>query len=350
MTSTELNLQQADARRIPSLRLLVSIAVLTLLFTLPLFIKPVFLNYAIKMMVAGIFALAFNVLWSHARLLSFGHAVYYVIGAFAVIHGFMLAEHGYLSIPTPLMPSMGLIAGAFVGLLVGFLATVRGGTYFAMITLALGELLFSIALRWQTVFGGEAGLSSMRMPWAGITFGTIGEIYIVVLVWCLSGILLLRWFSATPFGQIAVAVGDNERRLQFLGYRTHRVKTLLFSLSAAVSGLAGGLMAFAMESASFELFGGANSAMPVMHAFLGGADVFLGPALGGMALTLFAELASNATRLWLLYMGIIFVILMMFAPEGLAGIIVRHARLNAACWRLLFTDYCIFFRHPLVLC
>lgn len=345
MTATDLNIEQTNrtrARKAPGVGLLLMMSVTVLLFILPLFIPPVFLNHAIKMMVAGLFALAFNLLWSHARLLSFGHAAYYAIGAFAVIHALALSEHGGLAIPTPLIPLVGLLAGALAGLVVGHLATVRGGSYFAMITLAVGELLSSIAPKWQTVFGGESGLSSMRMPWAGITFGTVGEVYIVVLIWCLLGLLLLRWFPATSLGQIAVAVGDNEKRLQFLGYRTHAVKTVVFSLSAAVSGLAGGLIAFSMESASFELFGGANSAMPVMHAFLGGADVFLGPFVGGTGLTLFAELASNATRLWLLYMGAIFVTVVMFAPEGLAGVIARHTKLNVASWRLLVADYAMF--------
>jgi branched-chain amino acid transport system permease protein len=333
---------QSDARRVPALVLVSIISVFALLFSLPLFVSPISLNYVIKMMVAGLFALAFNVLWSHARLLSFGHAAYYAIGAFAVIHALSLSERGVLSIPTPLVPVMGLIAGALVGLVIGYLATVRGGTYFAMITLAVGELLFSIAPKWEAVFGGESGLSSMRMPWAGFTFSTVGEVYIVVLVWCLLGLALLRWFSATPLGQIAVAVGDNEKRLQFLGYRTHAVKTVVFSLSAAVSGLSGGLIAFTMESASFELFGGSHSAMPVMHAFLGGADVFLGPVVGGIGLTLFSELASNASRLWLLYMGVIFVIVVMFAPEGLAGIVSRHAKLGLTSWRPLIADYALF--------
>lgn len=344
MTETDLNVEQTGPtrRKAPGVGLLLMMGVTVLLFILPLFIPPVFLNHAIKMMVAGLFALAFNLLWSHARLLSFGHAAYYAIGAFAVIHALALSEHGGLAIPTPLIPIVGLLAGALAGLVIGYLATVRGGTYFAMITLAVGELLSSIAPKWQTVFGGESGLSSMRMPWAGITFGTVGEVYIVVLIWCLLGLLLLRWFPATALGQIAVAVGDNEKRLQFMGYRTHAVKSVVFSLSAALSGLAGGLIAFSMESASFELFGGANSAMPVMHAFLGGADVFLGPFLGGIGLTLFTELVSNVTRLWLLYMGVIFVTVVMFAPEGLAGLIARHIKLNLASWRLLVADYAIF--------
>lgn len=292
-----------------------------ILFALPAVFDQRGLHYAIKLLIAALYAMGFNVLWSQARLLSFGHAAPFGVGAFSVLHLMKVLETSQFAIPTPLLPVAGILAGLVVGVLVGHFATVRTGTYFSMITLAMTELLATLARRWDSVFGGETGLSSMRMPWAGFSFGDFNEVYYVVLVWCLLGIAALWFLTLTPFGNIAAAVGNNERRLEFLGFNTRALKTRIVAVSSAIAGLAGGLLSFTTENASYELFSGFTSAEPIIHSFIGGVGIFLGPALGAVTLTLFGLVLSDVTRIWLLYQGVLFILVIILLPIGLGGAI-----------------------------
>ncbi|MCO6416562.1 branched-chain amino acid ABC transporter permease [Siccirubricoccus sp. KC 17139] len=300
-----------------------------LLLVLPALATDRYLETATRGLIASLFALAFNLLWRHCRLLSFGHAAYFGAGMFATIHAMRAAEAGSLDLPLPLMPLMGLLAGAVLGLVCGALATIRTGTYFAMITLAISELVHSFGPQFGSLFGGESGLSAMRMPWAGFAFGDARQVYVLVLAWALAGAAALWLFGMTPLGRTAFAVGENETRLRFLGMRTHAVKTATFCASAAASGLAGALLAVANENVDYSIFGGGASAAPVMHTFIGGAGTFLGPVLGAVLLTGFGSIVGQATRLWLLYQGIFFVLVVMLAPGGLAGLVAAGLRRSA---------------------
>ena len=292
-------------------------------------------HLATRMLVAALFALAFNLLWQNARLLSFGHGVYLGAGMFTAIHLMRAAEAGSaLALPLPLVPLAAAAATGIVGLVLGLFATVRSGTYFAMITLAMGELAHALGPRLTGVFGGESGMSTMRMPWGGFSFGSMGEVYCLTLAWVLAAIALLRFFAETPLGRITFALGDNEQRLRALGYRTHLTKTALFTLSAAMAGLAGGLLAVANENVDYEIFAGGISAQPVLQVFIGGASTFFGPAFGAVILTWIGSQVSNVTRLWLLYQGILFVLVVLYAPEGVAGLVARERRhLRRLGWR-----------------
>ncbi|GLR90224.1 branched-chain amino acid ABC transporter permease [Bradyrhizobium iriomotense] len=284
----------------------------------PLTFSDRYANLAIRMLVAALFASAFNLLWRQARLLSFGHGVYFGAGMFAVVH-LMRANEAGLNVPLILVPLAGALSGSIIGVLCGFVATLRSGAYFSMITLAIAELIYSLGPRWQALFGGEAGVSSMRLPSMGLSFAALNEVYLIVLGWSAVGFATIWFFAKTPLGQIAFALGDNERRLQFLGYRTHAVKVYLFALSAALSGLAGGLLGVAAENVDYTVFGPASSAAPVIQTFIGGADVLFGPAFGAALLTGFGNVFSDVTRLWLLYQGIAFVLVVMFLPAGIVG-------------------------------
>jgi branched-chain amino acid transport system permease protein len=300
---------------------LACLAAVVILIALPGVLDQKGMHYAIRLLIAALYAMGFNVLWSQARLLSFGQAAPFGIGAFCVLHLMRVLEDASFTFPTPLLPVVGILAGIVVGVFVGFFATIRTGTYFSMITLAMTELLSVLARRWNSVFGGETGLSSMRMPWAGISFGNFYEVYYVVLFWCLVGLAALWYLTLTPFGNIAAAVGNNERRLAFLGFNTRLLKTQIVTVSFAVAGLAGGLLSFTTENASYELFSGYTSAEPIIQSFLGGVGTFLGPALGAAVLSLFGLVLSDVTRIWLLYQGILFILVIILLPIGIGGAI-----------------------------
>src|SRR5258708_2978737 len=159
------------------------LAALGVLVLLPLFLSPNLLNAAIKMMIAALFALAFTLAMGQAGMLSFGHAAYYGLGAFAALHLMRAVEQKLFGFPTPLIPLAGALAGFVFGLAFGWFATQRTGVYFSMVTLALAELLLTLAPTWNGLFGGESGIATMRGPSWGVSFGSDADGYYLTLAW-----------------------------------------------------------------------------------------------------------------------------------------------------------------------
>jgi branched-chain amino acid transport system permease protein len=292
----------------------------TLLLLLPLVLSQSLLNAAIQMLIAALFACAFNLLCGQGGMLSFGHAAYFGVGAFATLHA-MKAMGGVGLLPTPLLPLAGAVAGLAFGMIAGWFATKRSGTYFAMITLALAELLHALAPHLKSLFGGESGVSAMRTPAWGMSFGNSTQLYYLTLIWVLASLGLLYLFTHTPVGRLTVGLRENSHRLRFLGYDVHRLSVLVFSVSAMFSGIAGGLQAVSNESANYVVFESHLSAVVVLNTYIGGVSVFLGPALGAALMTFFGYAVSDLSRSWLLYQGVLFVLVMMFLPTGLIGLI-----------------------------
>lgn len=301
------------------IHLIVGLAGLVLMAALPYLLSQGLLNAAIQMLIAALFASAYNLLCGQAGMLSFGHAAYFGVGAFATVHA-MNAVGGAGLLPTPLMPLAGAVGGLIFGGIAGWFATQRSGTYFAMITLAIAELVHSLAPHLKGVFGGEAGLSTMRMPAWGFDFGSTTQVYYLTLAWVLVSLVLLYAYTRTPLGRLTLGLRENSHRLRFLGYNVHGVATLVFALSAMFSGVAGSLQVISNESANYVVFDPALSAAAVLNTYIGGVQVFLGPALGAALMTFFGYFVSDLTRSWLLYQGILFVLVMMFMPTGLSGL------------------------------
>lgn len=296
-------------------------AVLIVILALaPSYLTPALLNAAIQMLIAVLFATAFNVLAGQGGMLSFGHAAYFAIGTFATIHA-MNAVDGMGLLPTPLLPLLGALAGCLLGIVAGWFSTQRSGVYFSMITLALAELLHALAPHLKGVFGGEGGVSAMRMPAWGFDFGTSTEVYYLTLIWALIAIALLFYFTRTPLGRLCNGLRENTNRLRFLGYNVHRLRVIVFTISATFAGLAGGLQAMHNEAANYVLFDMTLSTQAVLFSYIGGIGSFFGPALGAAVMSFFGYAVSDLTRSWLLYQGIIFVLVMMFLPSGLFSIL-----------------------------
>ncbi len=300
------------------LALLVSIA-------LPPFLSAGWQNALNTMLIASLFALSFNLLAGQAGLLSFGHAAYFGAGAFAALHLMLAIEDG-LPVPTPLLPLAGALAGLVAGVISGWFSTMRSGVYFALVTLAIAELFHSLTPHLQNLFGGESGISSMRMPWMGIPFGTILEVYYLTLGWFVLCVVLLWAYTRTPFGRLTLALRDNEQRVRFMGYDAHVSKTLIFTVSAMFSGVAGALQAVTNETANYDLFSAGVSSQVVLFTYVGGATLFFGPVFGAVAFTVFAFLMSDLTRSWLFYQGLIFVLVMLYAPHGIGGALALQLR------------------------
>ncbi|MBK9133315.1 MAG: branched-chain amino acid ABC transporter permease [Betaproteobacteria bacterium] len=289
----------------------------------PLVVGDGYLGLLTQALIAALFAMSFNLLYGQGGMLSFGHAAYFAVGAFATIHAMQAVEGGQLTIPLPAMPLVGGVAALLVGGLVGAFATLRSGAYFSMITLALAELFHSLAPNLIGVFGGETGLSATRMPWLGIAFGSASQVYVFVVVWVAAAILLLYLYRRTLFGQLTLALREGERRLSFMGFNTYRTKVVVFATSSMFAGIAGGLFAIVNETANYSLFGLGYSGAVILQTIVGGASVFLGPALGALLLTVFGHVVSEATRIWLLHQGVLFVLVMLLLPDGIAAAMKR---------------------------
>ncbi len=301
-------------------RHLMLLAAVAALLALPFLLKQGLVNAAIQMLIAALFASAYNLLCGQAGMLSFGHATYFGMGAFATVHA-MNALGGAGLLPTPLMPVFGALGGLAVGVIAGYFSTKRSGTYFAMITLAIAELVHALAPHLKGWFGGEAGLSSTRMPAWGFTFGSTNEVYYLTLAWVLACLALLYSFTRTPLGRLTLGLRENTHRLRFLGYNTHHLSIMVFAISAMFAGIAGALQVVNNEAANYVVFDAYLSSSVLLNTYIGGVQVFLGPILGAALMTFFGYAMSDLTQSWLLYQGILFVLVMMYMPTGLAGLI-----------------------------
>lgn len=296
------------------------------LAALPAVLPAGLLNASIQMLISALFACAYSLLAGRAGMLSFGHAAYFGVGAFATVHA-MNALGGQGVLPTPLMPLVGALAGLAFGVVAGWFATKRSGTAFAMITLAIAELLHSIAPQLKGWFGGESGISTMRMPAWGWDFGSTQQVYYLTLAWVLVSLGLLYFHTRTPLGRLTLALRDNAHRLRFLGYGVHGLGVSAFAISAMFSGVAGGLQAMNNEAANYVVFDASVSAGVVLNSYIGGVGSFLGPALGAALMTFFGYAVSDSTQSWLLYQGALFVLVMMYMPEGLTGLVAGVGRM-----------------------
>lgn len=279
-----------------------------------------------------IFALSYNMLLGQSGMLSFGHAVYSGLGAYFAIHAMNLIGKGTFFFPISLLPLVGGLAGLAFGFVFGWLTTRKAGTPFAMITLGIGEMVFAASLMFPGFFGGEAGISGNRTvgpPFLGITglnFGRDIQVYYLIAAWCFASMVAMFAITATPLGRIANAVRDNPERAEFIGYNTQRVRWLMLMLSAFFAGVAGGLMAINLESVGSEAVSAIRSGGVLLAAFIGGVAFFFGPILGAIVFVFFAIALSEYTKAWQLYLGVYFVLLVMFAPGGLSSLILMNLR------------------------
>ncbi|HSX94637.1 MAG TPA: branched-chain amino acid ABC transporter permease [Hydrogenophaga sp.] len=285
-----------------------------------------------QMGIAIIACLSYNMLLGQGGMLSFGHAVYTGLGSFMAIHALNQVTEGAMQMPVSLIPIVGGLAGLFFAVLFGYVTTRKSGTTFAMITLGLGELVFALSLMIPEFFGGEGGVSGDRMagePFMGITFGPQRQVYYLIAVYTFVCVALMYAFTRTPLGRMLNAVRDNPERVEFVGYDTQKVRYLAFIIAGFFAGISGGLAALNFEIVTAEVVGAARSGAYLLFTFLGGATFFFGPIIGGVLMVLALILLSELTKAWLLYLGLIFLFMVMYAPGGIAALIMMNVRVAA---------------------
>jgi len=285
-----------------------------------------------QMGIAIIACLSYNILLGQGGMLSFGHAVYTGLGSFVAIHALNSITAGTSQIPVSLLPLVGGFAGIGFAILLGYVTTKKSGTPFAMITLGVAELVFAMSLMFSEFFGGEAGISGNRVAgptvW-GISYGPQIQIYYLIAIYTFFCVALMYAFTQTPLGRILNAVRDNPERVEFIGYNTQRVRYFAFIIAGFFAGISGGLGALNFEIVTSEVVGAGRSGGYLLFTFVGGATFFFGPIIGGILMVLAFVLLSELTKAWLLYLGLLFLFMVMYAPGGIASLIMMNLRVAA---------------------
>ena len=210
----------------------------------------------------------------------------------------------------------------------GYVATKQRSTAFAMITLGIVQLVTTAATMFHHFFGGEGGVHTDReigISLFGLTYGQAIQVYYLIVAWMMISAIGMYFHTMTPLGRMANACRDNHERAQFVGYDPRIVRFLQFALSGFYSGIAGGLFAITYEIVTFDAVAAPLAANALLMAYIGGATTFFGPVLGAVLITLLQSGVSLMSNSWLIYVGVLFIAMVTFAPAGLTGIVLEHA-------------------------
>jgi branched-chain amino acid transport system permease protein len=280
-----------------------------------------------QMGMMSILALSYNMLLGQAGLFSLCHATFFGIGGYATIHFLNMAGAGSLPLPMEIIPLLSGLSGLGLAIVFGYMATKQRATAFAMITLGIGELMVTAALMFHHFFGGEGGVSTNRMigrSLLGLKYASEIQVYYLILAWTLVAALAMFFLTLTPLGRMANASRDNFERVQFVGYDPRVVRFLQFALSGFFAGIGGGLYAITYEIVTFDALAAPLSANALLMAYIGGSAAFGGPILGAVLITLLQSGVSLMSNSWLVYVGVLFIGMVIFAPSGIMGLVIAH--------------------------
>ncbi len=281
---------------------------------------------AVNVLVYGLYAVGFNLLYGYTGLLSFGHAAFFGAGAYGC--GIAISRFG---VPWPPALIIGTAFAGALGAVIGGLAIRTRGIYFAMVTLALAQCVYAIFYQWVSLTGGENGLRGVnagRLLLFGWQLDLIDPTtkYYVVLVFVALALWLVSRVLDSPFGAVLEAVRENETRARACGYDVRATKFLSFVLSALVCGLAGSLMAIHLSVVPIDTLNYTTSGLVVMMTLLGGMGTFFGPFIGAGFFVVVEDVTTLYTDHWQLVVGTIFMVFVLFFPRGIWGVILQWLR------------------------
>lgn len=286
-----------------------------------------------------VLALSYNILLGQSGMLSFGHAAFSGLGAFTAVHAMNLAGSGTFWLPLPLVPVVGALTGLAFAALIGYVITRISGVAFAMITLGIGQMAYASALMFPGFFGGEGGVSTNRVygeSVLGWSFGPQIQVYYLVAFWLLICMMATFYLTRTPLGRLMNGVRDNEERIPFIGFNPHKLRYMALMISGLFAGVGGALMAINFEIATDEVLSLHESGAVLLFTFIGGTTSFFGPVLGAIIGVLLTKLLPDYTAGWQMYLGIVFILVVVYAPGGIISLLkpgadtvrnaVRHKR------------------------
>ncbi len=279
----------------------------------PFVISEFYLTILCEALVMSLLALSFNLLFGYMGQLSFGQAAFYGLGGYAVAMLMTKAQFNFW---------LSLIAGpvlaAIIGLIVGFFCVRLRGIYFAILTLAFGELIFFIVFKWHNFTGGDDGIQGIFPP--EFLKSPIAYYYFILIVFLLSAFILWKIIHS-PFGQTVISMRENSERTEFLGINIARYQLIAFVIAAAFAGLAGAIWVPFYRSVAPSYLTWIKSGEPVMAAILGGPSLFFGPILGMFIMTFFHAWVLGFTVYWPVVMGALILVVIFFLPGGILGFI-----------------------------
>jgi len=300
-----------------------ALAALVALAVLPWALARYQLSILTDLLVFGLFAMSLDLIMGYTGMVSFGHAAYFGLGAYG--SALVLIHFGQ---PVPVALLAGALLAGAVALPVGWFSTRATGIYFAMLTLAFAQLLYTVAYKWRDLTGGSdgiAGVPKTTLFWGGPSLASPRAFYLLVAACVVLSLVACRALVRSPFGKALQAIRENERRFTSLGRDPRPFKLVVFVIAAVFAGLAGALFApfrgFASPEVMFWLFSGQGLMMVIM----GGIGTLVGPVVGAMVFILIQEVLSSYTEHWMIFTGALFVLMVIFLPGGLVGTARRLA-------------------------
>ena len=281
---------------------------------------------AVNILIFGLFAMGFNLVYGYAGMLSFGHAALFGLGAYGC--GVPIAKFG---VPWFIGLPLGVAIAGLASVVIGWFATRSRGIYFAMVTLALSQVVYYVVFQWVSLTGGEDGLRGVNVPAIevlGVRLSIVDptvKYYLILAIVAVAMWLFSRILNS-PFGAVMEAIRENERRAAACGYDVNRTRWLAFVLSGLFSGLAGALYAIHLSVVPIETLHYFTSAVVLMMTLLGGMGTFFGPFLGALLYLLLQDVVTVVTVHWQLVVGILFVLLILFFPRGVWGSVIHWMR------------------------
>ncbi|MEW6669686.1 MAG: branched-chain amino acid ABC transporter permease [Thermodesulfobacteriota bacterium] len=288
------------------------ILVFILLFlAAPAVLSEFYLTVLCEALVMAMLAISFNLLFGYMGQMSFGQAAFYGLGGYAVAMLMVKAHFNFwLSI------AAGVLLAAVVGLIVGYFCVRLRGIYFAVLTLAFGQLIWTVVFKWHDFTGGDDGIQGVFPP--DFLRSPTAYYYLILVVFLLSSWVIWKIIHS-PFGHTIVAMRENSERTEFLGINIARYQLIAFVIAAALAGLAGAIWVPFYRSVAPSYLTWIKSGEPVMAAILGGPSVFLGPVLGMFVITFFHAWVLGFTVYWPVVMGALILVIIFFLPGGILG-------------------------------
>jgi branched-chain amino acid transport system permease protein len=316
-----------------TLRTIFAIATTAIILLLPFgsdhLFNAYYLDLATRIIIIWIALLGYDILAGYTGLVSFGHAMFFGLGAYAAA---LVLLHVSPSLVLAL--AAGTVGATVVAAIVGYLSIRAQGVYFILLTLVFAEFGFEVVFNGGTVTGGQNGLASLAA--APLDLPGLGPLdwsdpvpgYYLVSAIFGAVYIIARWLVSSPFGKTLVAIRENEDRATYLGYDVAVIKRRAFIISGAFAGLAGALWAHHQTYVSPELLHWTLSGQFLIMTWLGGVGTLVGPLLGAAIITYFADFLSSIMKNWLIIFGVLYIVVVLYAPLGLWGLVLQFGSKN----------------------
>ena len=300
----------------------VALALVALPLAVETWISQYYLYLIIKIIVWALFATSFNLVMGYGGMMSFGHAAFYGAGAYTC--ALLMVK---TSCPMPLAFLAAPLAAALAGLVIGYFSVkIKGIFYFATLTLSFAQLLYILVFKWRSFTFGDDGIQGISSPALLSTLDTYVNYYYFALIVSSICFYILWRIVRSPFGMILRTLRENPERSTFIGVRIQKYRLIAFVISAFFSGVAGALYIFLETSVAPDVFKWSVSGEVLLMGLLGGMSVFFGPALGAVIMVLLNSFITSYTEYWGLFIGITLILIVLFFPQGVGGLINEQIR------------------------